>query len=427
MSLRSKVFVKTEEDQSEKIASVAQLIFLVTIFIIYSASPKGFSKTNFEPVLIMFFAYAPILICRALLAWTKRLNNIAIYAFISLDVLVLTCLIWSFHIQYDQPATLSLRAPSYLYYFIFIAIRCLSYDYKKIIYVGCLSALLWVGMVALALSSSQLQITRSFSEYLLPNTVLVGVEVDKILSLLVVTGFLATAVYRKNILLSKFALKSIRELTMEKLIGRRSLLSFDIDKEELLPGRGIRRNAATMMVDLRGFSKLSYEITPQEIIGYLGEYQKIAAEVVFGFSGSIDKYLGDGILAHFGAVGDDKEYAKSALKAAEALKEALDYWRAPLVAKGLVIDFGVAVTVGEVIFGVIGHEDRMEITTIGESVNLSAKLEKHTKLLKCRILTTKKTFETAKAQGYEPKLKISEYPRSEVAGIPNALDLVGLT
>lgn len=426
MSSRQSIYVQKEEAKSEKIASVAQILFLCGIFTIYHFSPKGFAQSDFEPVRLMFYGYGPILLVRLFLAWKEKLEGLALYGFLAVDLLALTALIWSFHLQYQQPVTLSLRAPTFLYYFIFLAIRCLSYDFRKLLFVLLGSIALWTSIIVYVLSCKDILITSNFSEFLQPNTVIVGVEVDKILALVIVGVFLAAAVFRKNRLLRQFAAKTIKEATMERLIGKRSLSSFDLDREELMPGRGMKRNAATMMVDLRGFSKLSYTISPEMVLAYLGEYQKIVAGVVFKNNGSIDKYLGDGILAHFGAVEDDDSYAHAALRAAEDLSRQLEDWQQSLSHQSVAIDFGIAITVGEVIFGVIGHEERMEITTIGESVNLSAKLEKHTKELKCRVLTTKKTYEMARTQGFISTFDVLEFSKSQIAGIPHTLDVIGL-
>lgn len=426
MNSTSSIYVQKEEARSEKIASITQITFLAFVFAIYHLSPKGFSASEFEPVRVMFYVYGPILLARLFLAWKERLKGLILYAFLAIDLFALTLLIWSFHIQYQQPVTLSLRAPTFLYFFIFLAVRGLSYDYKKLLFVLVGSVALWASVVIYVISFKNIRITSNFSEFLQPNTVIIGIEIDKVLALMTVGSFLLVAIIRKRRLLQQFAIKTIRETTMERLIGKRALSSFELDREELLPGRGIRRNAATMMVDLRGFSKLSYQISPELVLTHLGEYQKLVAEVVFKNNGSIDKYLGDGVLAHFGAVDENSSFASEALTAAEGLIVQLGQWRQSLNQKSIEIDFGIAVTVGEVIFGVIGHEERMEITTIGESVNLSAKLEKHTKELKCRVLTTKKTFETAKLQGFTPTSETLEFSGSQIAGIPHTLDIIGL-
>jgi adenylate cyclase len=142
---------------------------------------------------------------------------------------------------------------------------------------------------------------------------------------------------------------------------------------------------------------------------------------------SIDKYLGDGILAHFGAVTENINFASNALLAAEDIHRELVLWINTVAQNdGPKFDFGIAVAMGEIIFGAIGHTDRMEITVIGESVNLSAKLEKHTKTIGYRIVTTMTLFDAAVANGYAPGINATHIPNQEIAGIPHTINLVGL-
>ncbi|MBY0517565.1 MAG: adenylate/guanylate cyclase domain-containing protein [Bacteriovoracaceae bacterium] len=284
----------------------------------------------------------------------------------------------------------------------------------------------WGTVVFAALRSEGITLTKKFAEYLNPNTIIIGVEIDKMIAVLIVGGFLVLSVIRKKRLLNKFVIKLIKESALEKLVGKNSLASFDIMSKELVPGFGKVRNASTMMIDLRGFSRLSYTISPEKIIKILGEYQTIAAEAIFKNGGSIDKYLGDGILAHFGVINDLPGYSAQALKTAEALDEKLSLWVDQWGKEGIELGFGISITNGPVIFGVIGHEERMEITTLGESVNLAAKLEKHTKELQSRILTTTQNYDLAVSQNFVPRFKRTDFPRETISGIPHEVSLVGL-
>lgn len=408
---------------------VAQLAFVALVFGIYLLSPKGFeaSPTSFKPVPIWFSIYCPILIFRLALIFKKRISKAVLNLLIVADVFALCALIFSFHIQYQQPITLSLRSPTFTFFFSFLAIRCLSYDPTKIIIAGLSAALGWIGIVAYALRQPEVRLTNKFAEYLQPNTVILGVEIEKLLAILFVTSFLSAAVYRKRILLAEFSLKTVRESIMERLIGKNNLGSFAPELSELKPGFGVRRQAATLMVDLRGFSKLTYELSTESILKYLAEYQGIVSEIVYSSGGSIDKYLGDGVLAHFGAIAEVPDYSRRAIEAALRIQEALLAWTDQKKTDGVKIGFGVAVTVGEVVFGVIGSEEKMEITILGESVNLSAKLEKHTKTVGCTLLTTVKTYETARTQGLPAIDSHQKFPKSIVEGIPHTLDLVGFS
>jgi len=127
-----------------------------------------------------------------------------------------------------------------------------------------------------------------------------------------------------------------------------------------------------------------------ELIALLGEYQGLLLPILKAHGGSIDKFMGDGILASFGAVSPDPAFAAQALRAVDAI------W----TAAGLPApDVGAGLTSGEVVFGIIGHGRRLEYTLIGDAVNLAAKLEKHNKVEHSRGLTTRTTYQLARAQG----------------------------
>lgn len=421
--------LREEELKSERMAIVIQLVLVSGLFIVYLISPKGFNSSKgfwFEPVKLLFSVYLPVLFIRAFHIWKAKRISIVYYAYLLFDVVAVTVLIFSYHIQYQRPFSLSLHAPTFLYYFIFIVLRCLSYDPLKVISVGVFSALAWISMAYYGLNFSNLDRIHSFADFVQPNTFILGVEVDKILSIIGVTSICAGAVYRKRRLLESFSQRNVYVSAMERLVGKEAFKSMSDKNADLAPGMGAKRNAATMMVDLRGFSKLSYEMEPERIVGYLGQYHKIVATQVFKHGGSVDKYMGDGILIHFGAVAAQVNFAANALRASEDIYNELNRWRGEVQQEGVQFDFGMAVSIGEVIFGAIGHEDRMEITVIGEAVNLSAKLEKHTKIAKYRVVTTVKTFETARAHGYAPQLSHFSLTQSLVAGIPHSLDLVGI-
>jgi adenylate cyclase len=149
------------------------------------------------------------------------------------------------------------------------------------------------------------------------------------------------------------------------------------------------------------------------------------ANKVFANNGSIDKYMGDGILAHFGVAYDTESYARQALLCAEQLKISLKEWSEQKKNQNINLDFGIAISLGEVIFGVVGHKDKMEITVIGDVVNLTAKIEKHTKNSKTHVLTTRRLFEAAVSQGYKSEKKYTELNKQNVEGLTTSIDLIG--
>jgi adenylate cyclase len=149
---------------------------------------------------------------------------------------------------------------------------------------------------------------------------------------------------------------------------------------EPMAGQSVMRDAAIMFTDLRGFTKASSSLSPADLIALICDYQNVVLPVVRTHGGNIDKFMGDGILASFGAVRASSTYAADALRCVDALLAASSSWAQDRRARGLpVLGIGIGVAHGPLTFGIIGVERRLEYTVIGETVNLAAKLEKHNK------------------------------------------------
>ncbi len=159
----------------------------------------------------------------------------------------------------------------------------------------------------------------------------------------------------------------------------------------------------------------------------LGEYQSLIDPLIRSHGGAIDKYLGDGIMATFGAAIPSETQAADALAAVSDILSAVDAWNAARIAGGEVpIDVRAAVTSGSVVFGAVGDEQRLEFTVIGNAVNLAAKLERHTRVQEVRALTTAAALSAAQSQGYRPPATISQLPAQRVEGVSGTIDLVVL-
>lgn len=421
--------IEDENNKAEIFASYAQLLFLIFVLIVYVVSPKGFkpkgfSATNFEPVKFAFYIYLPIILLRTYLALKIKLKQWLIFIFLFIDALVLTTLIWSFHIQYDAPFTLSLRAPTFLYFFVFLALRTLSFRVSQVLFFVVSFLVLWSGMTWIAFNDAELILTKNFKEYLQANAFILGVEIDKMLAVLTVGVIIAVSIYRKGRLLTRLAEQFVKEAAMESLVGRGTLKSFNFLESDLTPGQVQRRLGSTLLVDLRGFSKLSYVLSSEELLVLLGEYQNIVAQRVFELGGVVDKYLGDGILAHFGVASELQDFAARSIRAAELINKDLGVWIKKRTNAEVSLGFGIAVTHGIVAFGVIGHIEKMEITVLGESVNLAAKLEKHTKLINLPIVTLASTYELAIKQGYSSNTETIKFDLIKIEGIPEKQNLI---
>ena len=320
-----------------------------------------------------------------------------------MDMALLFGLIWSFHIQYAQPLALFLKAPTMLYVFIFITLRALRYDARFVIIAGLVAAGGWAMMVALSVGGMRIgnPTTRDYVEYLTTANVLIGAELDKILSILAVTGILALALVRAQRLLQRAVAEGEAAQDLSRFFAPEVANRITNADQRIGPGEGELRRAAVLMCDLRGFTKFARTRPPQDVMMILGDYEGRIVPIIRAHGGSVDKFLGDGILATFGAAEPSETFAADALAAMDDIIVESEEWALKRIKNGLKpLHVGAAVAVGEVVFGAVGTAERLEYTVIGDAVNLSAKLEKHNKTATTRSLTTVSAFELAVAQGY---------------------------
>lgn len=148
----------------------------------------------------------------------------------------------------------------------------------------------------------------------------------------------------------------------------------DPDKE-IRPG-GTRQTITVLFADLRGFTTLSEANTPETVVDLLNRFFTLMSEVIFRHGGTLDKYIGDGVLALFGAPYPTERDAVKAVRAAIDMQRAVQSFNRELVAAGQAqIGVGIGVNTGSAIVGFIGSEARLDYTAIGDTVNTAARLE----------------------------------------------------
>jgi len=269
------------------------------------------------------------------------------------------------------------------------------------------------------------QITHDFATYAMSYQVLLGAEIDKVVSLLMVTLILTLGLVRARKLLFRAVTDQVAASELSRFFAPEVAGRIRASEIALEPGQAELREAAILMVDLRGFTPLTHRLTPREVMALLSEYQSRVVAAIGGHGGSIDKFLGDGILASFGATRPSASCAADALRALDALLEATAAWREERRAAGRPApEVGAAIATGPVMFGTIGDRSRLEYTVIGDPVNLAAKLEKHTKEERVRALCTAEAYRLALRQHYRPERAPEPRTGRRVAGVEGALDLV---
>lgn len=142
--------------------------------------------------------------------------------------------------------------------------------------------------------------------------------------------------------------------------------------------------------DIRGFTTLSETRRAQEIVDLLNAYFSRQVEVIFRHNGTLDKFIGDAIMAFWGAPADDERQAEHAVEAALAMVDSLLAFKAELGELGEIFDVGIGIHTGPAVVGFIGSEQRQDYTAIGDTVNLASRIEGQTKGV-ARVLVSAET------------------------------------
>lgn len=426
---RVRAEIRAREASSERLISWVQLGLVLFFSTLYAIAPRAEGSAGFNFVPIALGAYFLFTVLRLVLAYRFELPQWYLLISIGVDMALLVGLIFSFHIQYDQHPSFYLKTPTLMYVFIFIGLRALRFDPRFVLTTGLVAMAGWLGLVFYAAFADMdgMRVTRNYVEYLTANSILIGAELDKTMVIFAVTIILSVALYRGRALLFEAIQDHAAATDLRRFFTPEVAASITSADSVLQAGEGSLRDAAVLYVDIRSFTSTSATLPPETVLKVLAEYQNLAVEVINQEGGRVDKFLGDGILATFGAVHPSETYAADALNAASRLVESVEQDQQRFQQAGWVgtLKIGVAVAAGPVTVGVIGSKNRLEFTVIGDAVNRAAKLEDANKPQNTRALTDDVTWALARLQGYEAG-QVETRPASRVAGLSQSLDLVVL-
>jgi adenylate cyclase len=201
--------------------------------------------------------------------------------------------------------------------------------------------------------------------------------------------------------------------------------------DHLLAGKvelgGKTLTVTILFTDIRGFTGISENMDAHSLVALLNEYFTAMVGIVMEENGVVDKYIGDAIMAVFGAPVPKPDDAVNAVRAAVRMRRGLVTLNAGLVARGQPpLRTGIGIHTGEVVAGNIGSEARMEYTVIGDAVNLASRLESNTKELGVNVLISEDTYEAVKAHVVaKPIREITVKGRARPVMTYEVLGLVG--
>lgn len=159
-----------------------------------------------------------------------------------------------------------------------------------------------------------------------------------------------------------------------------------------------RSDISIIFSDIRGFTTLSEKLTPEEVVALLNPYLEAMSKMIYKHGGTVDKYEGDAIMAFFGEPVPFKDHAVRAMRASldmrKALTELKDRWAKE--GRPSKIEMGIGINSGEVFVGMVGSEQRINYTVIGDNANLASRLQDLTKTYDWPILISESTYQHVK-------------------------------
>ncbi len=395
MPPRLREAIRSQQDSSEVLIGWIQLGVVTVFAVLYTLAPKTFTEqAEFAPVPWALSAYFLFTVIRLILAHNRKLPNWLLYASVVVDITLLFGLIWTFHIQYEQPPSFYLKAPTLLYVFIFISLRALRFEAGFVVTAGAVAAVGWLLMMLYVVThdSQGEMITRDYVQYMTSNSMLLGAEFDKVISILMVTTILAIALHRARGLLVHSVVESTVARDLSRFVPTEVAQQLKSSDHEMIAGEGEVRQTTVLFADVEKFTTLCENMSPTELINTLNEFCAAVAEPIEHFGGVINQFQGDAILASFNLPKADEDHAANAVRAAIAIQRVLG---SRTFGDGISFRSRIGVNTGVIVGGLVGTSDRLSYTVLGDDVNLAARLEQLNKQYGTQILVSESTYRLA--------------------------------
>jgi len=397
---RLKKKIRDQQDRSEVLISYIQVLIVSILGLLYAVSPKTFSgDITFAPVPWVLGAYLIFSLLRCRLAVSRRLPDWMLYLSATLDIVLLMGLIWSFHVQYEQPPSFYLKVPTLLYVFVFICIRALHFDPRFVIATGASATVGWTLMVIFVLfdNPADSMITRDYVVYMTSNSVLIGAEFDKIVSIVMVTAVLAMALHRARNLLIESVIEGSAARDLSRFVPKEIANQVTRSEEGATTGKGELSQATILFTDIEGFTSISESLPPEDLITALNQYFSLISAPIEANGGVISQFQGDAVLATFNAPKSDPNHASNAVKAALDIQYLLE---GKTFGSGASFNTRIGINSGLVVGGLVGSGDRVSYTVHGGDVNLTARLEQLNKDYGTKIIISENTYKLIDAKEY---------------------------
>ena len=332
-----------------------------------------------------------------------------------------------------MPLAMQYRLDNFIYFFVILAVGTMAYSWRTVIAIGVWTFVMWLGATALSwwfatpapgLTEAAIDAFGADSDllkFLDPNSYVPQLRIQEVIVFLIVAITLGISARRTNTLLLNNAGLERERANLSRYFSPNVVEQLSQNDEPLKQVK--IQSVAVLFIDIIGFTRLAAGRDPHQVIALLRGFHGRMEREVFRHNGTLDKYLGDGLMATFGTPSAGERDASNALECALAMQEALTIWNRERRRMGEPeIQAGIGIHFGETLLGDIGA-NRLEYAVIGTAVNVAARLEEMTRRLKTPIVMSDAL--RLQAQLEHPNSEITQgfecHPEQEVRGLDETM------
>ncbi|MGH6903707.1 MAG: adenylate/guanylate cyclase domain-containing protein, partial [Geminicoccaceae bacterium] len=411
---------RAEELAGLKLATRMLLIALAVIGVwlfVWVAPPR----ILFLETILALFALLALLNYR--LASRDRPRSWWDYAAVALNFALLTFATVGYDLIVggDWPPQMMLRNGTFVYFFVFLVIISLGYSPRLVLFAGIGSALAWSVGVWLIVQLPGTQVSlgdglnmsppQLLGQHLDPRFVDLDVVIQDLVVLLIVAGILAAGVWRGRRLVLRQAVAARERANLARYFAPTMVDRLAQTDEPL--GTVRAQPVAVLFADIAGFTRLAEYEAPERVIALLRGLHARLEAAVFEHHGTLDKYLGDGVMATFGTPEAGPDDAANALASARAMLASIDAWNRDRAARGTSpLRLSIGIHYGEAVLGDVGSARRLEFAVIGDVVNVASRLEELTRELHARLVVSDALIEAVRAAGGQRAMALAGLERA---------------
>ncbi|NKB54459.1 MAG: adenylate/guanylate cyclase domain-containing protein [Rhizobiaceae bacterium] len=392
-----------EKMEGHRLAVIARTIALGLVGLLLPILNPNFHVLYYEFFVLLFIA----------LGWLQlRLSSVGYskgeLGLIFLDLSLLTILFITPNplLSEEIPAAMNYRFGNFIYYFIILAVGTLAYSWRTVWGMGAWVTVLWlVGFLYVSwfgheIPQLSVAAATAFDGHNLvageldPNGVQPAVRIQEMVVFLIVAAILALKGWRSNQLLLKQADIAAERANLSRYFPS-SLVDVLASTDRDI-GAVRAQEVAVLFTDIVGFTQYAEQHSPEDVMELLRHYHAFVERSIFQNGGTLDKYLGDGVMATFGTPETKPADAANALKAATQLISETENFNKDREARGIApIKVSIGVHFGPVILGDIGPSRRLEFAVVGDTVNVASRLEASTRDLGCQCVVSQELMQRA--------------------------------